>query len=188
MLSLGGSAGLVRALGWSGSDRVHLSDRYFAGGPLNIRGFNISGVGPRSDRSDCPSVVDASASSISPNSTSSSVRDARPGDALGGVTKLTAFAVLSAPLPFRFSGSQAFRTFLFANAGSLSDQPVWPLASASANRLHDVVRQARCAVGCGLSFAMGPVRLEVTYAVPLRQSVVDQNKPFQIGAGLSFNA
>lgn len=41
------AAGVVRPL--QPNKEIMLNDRFFIGGPLNLRGFNVKGVGPHSE-------------------------------------------------------------------------------------------------------------------------------------------
>ena len=45
------SAGLIKAIDFGGSFNCHtpISDRYFVGGPLQLRGFEATGIGPRAE-------------------------------------------------------------------------------------------------------------------------------------------
>lgn len=150
---------------------IHLIDRYYMGGPLSLRGFHPSGVGPRS---------------IPSEKTSS--------DSLGGNFKANCVALLSAPVPLhalvpRWSHGtySPLRAFAFANAGILSLQH--PLSTESASPAQDLFRKCRLSVGSGLSLTLnGAIRLEATYNVNILKASQDQSKPFQIGFGLSINS
>jgi outer membrane protein assembly factor BamA len=49
-----------------------------------------------------------------------------------------------------------------------------------------VLRSTRASAGVGVSTsALGPVRLELTYAVPLRYGPRDVRRAFQFGMGLN---
>jgi outer membrane protein assembly factor BamA len=145
---------------------IHMSDRYYMGGALNLRGFNIGGAGSRDTVGEG---IDSSR------------------NAIGGASKINAFAMFSSPLPFKFSGSNSFRAFIFANCGALYSSPLWPLAAVSNASKVDILEPVRIAVGCGLSMMMGPARMEMTYSIPMRYSPTDTLKPFQIGVALSMN-
>ncbi len=104
----------------------------------------------------------------------------RPGEALGGYTKLGGMAMLSAPLYFPALGSDAARSFLFLNVGSVgmghqrtTNAPFFGFLRAS--------------VGTGLAITVGNnIRFEVSYALPLLKAPQDVVKNFQIGVGLSM--
>ncbi len=77
------------------SKTMTVADRFYLGGPLNVRGFEMRGLGPN---------VDA--------------------NALGGLTYFASGLHLYTPLPFLTSKttrgfSDLFRTHLWANAGNL---------------------------------------------------------------------
>lgn len=160
--------------------QLNLSDRFFLGGPGSLRGMHLNGVGPRSFPP------------VSPVTSRGDVVDgACMDDSLGGMTKVVGLAALSAPLPWVFATSENARTFLFLNAGALLPHSLWPLAPLSAhptgNSFNNILSPFRLSVGCGLSYALGPARLELSYALPLRMAQHDVIKPFQIGVGLSMN-
>jgi outer membrane protein assembly factor BamA len=156
--------------------QLNLSDRFFLGGPGSLRGLHLHGVGPRS--------------SLPPSSDTSSANQG-VDDALGGMSRVVGMAVLAAPVPFSFASSENMRSFLFLNAGTLLPHSLWPLTPLSTvpapTSLGDMFTSFRLSVGCGLSYALGPARLELTYALPLRIAQHDVVKPFQIGIGLSMN-
>jgi outer membrane protein assembly factor BamA len=135
---------------------INLSDRYFQGGGLSLRGWQHAGVGPRSSDPSSP-------------------------DALGGTFRCNALAALSGPFPFQFPTSESIKPFAFVNCGTVLDSAV---SSISPKVFLDSLRVSG---GCGLSYAIGPARLEVTYALPIRHTEHDLLKPFQIGIGISMN-
>jgi outer membrane protein assembly factor BamA len=153
----------------------HMSDRYFLGGPLSLRGMHLNGAGPRGFRPP-PAGAGTGAGAASPP------RDV--GDALGGLTKITGLAALSAPLPFSFQSSESMKTLLFLNGAILLPHTVFPLALPKQNNIFSCLRVS---VGAGLSYSMGPARLELTYALPLLTSSHDNTKSFQIGVALGMN-
>lgn len=98
-------------------------------------------------------------------------------DSLGGDAKAAAVALCSVPLPLS-SQQVPLRAFVFVNAGALGTGtgllPAWG--------------QLRASAGAGLSLQMaGAVRLEATYALPLRRAPHDSTAPFQLGIGLAIN-
>lgn len=44
--------GAVKSYGSDGNRPARVSDRFFLGGPMNLRGFNYKGIGPRAPPSD----------------------------------------------------------------------------------------------------------------------------------------
>lgn len=93
VLSLCASFGSIFGMNSS----VNVSDRYFQGAGLFLRGWHVSGIGSRSQ----PAL--------------------RDGDSLGGVFRGNALVALSAPFTF-FSDSM--KSFAFINVGTLTDQPL----------------------------------------------------------------
>ena len=158
----------------------HMSDRLFLGGPLSLRGLNLNGAGPRSFRR---SPTDSA--SIEPGLMS---KPPDVGDALGGLTKITALAALSSPLPFSHQAAESIKTILFLNGAVLLPHTVFPLAAPNSATHSDLLSCLRLSVGAGLSYSMGPVRLELTYALPLLTSSHDNTKSFQIGVALGMNS
>jgi outer membrane protein assembly factor BamA len=135
---------------------INISDRYFLGGGLSLRGWQQAGIGPRSCDTSSP-------------------------DALGGNFKWNALAALSGPFPVQFPTSESFKTFAFVNCGSVLN------STTRAISLEAFLDSVRVSAGCGVSYAFGPARLEVSYALPIRHTEHDVLKPFQIGIGLSMN-
>ena len=156
------------------------SDRFYVGGPLPLRGFGPSGIGPRS---------------------TSGKSAGGPGDSLGGDFYYTA-AFLASVQPFAGGGPldatsgeraaassssstdamlwSSLRAFAFLNVGTCVGN-VATLSPLS------VIRSTRAAVGVGVATeALGP-RVEVAYAIPLRYDPTrDVRKTFQFGIGVSL--
>ena len=125
--------------------RSHLADRFLAGGPMTLRGFEHAGIGPQASRPAPPPSPPPAAPSIetapAPRAPRGGLIEAlgawRPGgrptrgpvgrtaaaaserstDALGGDLHYSAAALLSAPLPHASLGGA--RAHCFLNAGSL---------------------------------------------------------------------
>lgn len=75
--------------------KISMSDMYYLGGPLSIRGFQMRGVGPHSD-----------------------------GDALGSTGYWSTGFHLFTPLPFRPGKGgfgELFRTHFFINGGNIGN-------------------------------------------------------------------
>jgi hypothetical protein len=178
-------AGYLRHLDFGGLTRARcLSDRFFVGGPAQLRGFGPCGIGPRA----------------------APVRSGPsrgPGDALGGDFYYAGSVVASVPPPglrFLSGGAEAtppsdaaaaaaaasqgsvaasLRLFGFLNFGTC-------VGDAGSTPLSSVLRSTRASAGVGVSTsALGPVRLELTYAVPLRYGPRDVRRAFQFGMGLN---
>ena len=142
-----------------------LSDRYFMGGPMSLRGFELFGAGARGTR-------------VGNNQSA--------GDSLGGLSKLSALFALSSSLPFQYKATESMRTILFLNGGVLLPHSIFPLAGSFP--LHNVLEYLRLSVGAGISYSLGPARLELSYALPLLASSHDRLKSFQIGVALGMNS
>lgn len=160
--------------------QLNVSDRFFLGGPSSLRGLHLYGSGPRS-----------ASASLHNNLAGDS---ATASDALGGMSRIAGLVCASAPLPFNFTSSENMRTMVFANYGALLPHSLWPMVPLSAcakkgpsSTVWDILDPFRLTLGCGFSYALGPARLELTYALPVRASSHDILKPFQIGIGLSMN-
>lgn len=134
---------------------------------MRLRGYDIGGAGPRSDIFHHLQSHDS--------------------DAIGGVTRFAGYTILSTPLPFKFENSDSFRAFAFANYGALLPLPTWPLNTALNTSTVDILNNLRVSVGTGFTFGLGPIRLEITYGIPLIGGQDDKQKKFQFGFGLSMN-
>jgi outer membrane protein insertion porin family len=81
--------------GLSNDMKIGMSDTYYLGGPLSLRGFQMRGVGPHSE-----------------------------GDALGSLAYWASGLHLFTPLPFRPGRGgfgDLFKTHLFITAGNVGD-------------------------------------------------------------------
>ncbi|KAL7538805.1 hypothetical protein ACHAWF_006218 [Thalassiosira exigua] len=188
--------GIVRPLTFNGlvddtnRSAIPPSDRFYVGGPLQLRGFLPAGIGPRSsDRSG-----GSGGSSGSPG-----------GDALGGDFFYATTFALSAPFPSRLGTlrNSSARVFGFANAGtcvSLAGLSPTTAGMASPFRtglgmgslpplnpaLGRILNSTRLAVGCGISAGTPLGRLEATCALPVRYGPLDARRSVQLGFGLDF--
>ncbi|KAL7528734.1 hypothetical protein ACHAXR_004718 [Thalassiosira sp. AJA248-18] len=175
------NCGLIRPLTFNGllgnhnnascCPLVPSSDRFYIGGPGQLRGFLPAGIGPRANKGG------------------SSVPG---GDALGGDLFYTSTLATSIPFPSYFSKLRhnGARIFGFANAGtcvstglgvhgaslSLLDMPVWG----------QILQSTRVSLGGGVSVGSPMGRFEATYAVPVRYGPRDARKSVQFGFGFSF--
>jgi len=147
-----------------------ISDRFFVGGPMQLRGFLPAGIGPRTK----------TGGSTTPG-----------GDAMGGNLYYTASLAASVAPPSGMLAEYGVRLFAFANAGTLVG--LSPLTN-NYNRLQQqqpvtwtqVAQSTRTAAGVGISGGTPMGRVEVTYAWPLRYGPRDARRNFQFGFGLSF--
>lgn len=140
----------------------HMSDRFYLGGPLSLRGFNNYGIGSR----------------VTPTAGGSQF-----GDPLGGISKSSLLFLLSVPIPLVSLAQNNGRAFMFINAGSIGSPNYWATKEKS-----NIFGSPRVSVGGGLSFAFGSAaRIECTYTIPLLKNDNDIVKPFQLGVSLSIN-
>jgi hypothetical protein len=174
-LSLHGSlaGGLLQSLTFGGLCRpAAISDRFFCGGPVHLRGFMPAGIGPRAATATGGGAGGAS---------SSSLQSSPAGDALGGDFFYTATAMASVvPSPLApYLDPYGIRFLGFMNAGTC-------IGNVRATPVTSILASSRVSVGVGVvSSAMGP-RIEATYAWPLRYGPRDARRQFQFGMGFSF--
>lgn len=139
-----------------------LPDRFFLGGPLNVRGFEMRGLGPSSE--NC---------------------------ALGGLSYWAAGLHVYTPLPFVGYSKAAgffdlFRTHSFVNAGNLMSD--FKFSPGSMRNLDSAVQNFRLTYGVGVAMKLGGIaRIELNYCVPIRTQRGDKPAPgFQFGVGVDF--
>ncbi|CAG5132667.1 unnamed protein product [Candidula unifasciata] len=150
------AGGIMRTLDPRAS--ICISDRFFLGGPLTLRGFNMKGCGPHSH-----------------------------DNALGAESYWLAAAHVYSPLPFRPGRGRfgdLFKTHFFVNAGNLGTIDFNNL-SASFN---DMFTTLRWSYGFGIVLCMGNLaRLELNYVIPMRVQKGDKANPgLQFGIGVQF--
>lgn len=151
------NGGILKEL--HGDKTYNISDHFFLGGPLNVRGFDTRGVGPSSD-----------------------------GCALGGTMYWAGGLHLYTPLPFRPGQGgmgDMFRTHMFATAGNVGR---FRLSGNMARDLEQVSQDFRLSYGLGLALKLGGVaRIELNYVVPVKASRGDKPAPgLQFGVGVNF--
>ncbi|CAJ1956658.1 unnamed protein product [Cylindrotheca closterium] len=152
------SGGYLKPLSYNGACKpATISDRFFVGGPMQLRGFLPAGIGPRTKKGG----------STSPD-----------GDSLGGSLYYTASVSASTSPPgiFRNYGIQMFG---FANAGTL-------VGTTDGIPLQAIVNSTRTSVGAGVAASTPMGKLEVTYAWPLRYGPRDARRNVQFGFGFNF--
>jgi outer membrane protein assembly factor BamA len=162
----GGSFG--GAIG-SALSSLPLADRFYVGGPGQLRGFLPSGIGPRS--------IDAGGSSVP------------GGDSLGGDLFYTSTLAISAPFPTYFAAlrGNGARLFGFANAGTCVVSTASPLIGMdSPETWRRILSSTRLAVGGGVSAGLPLGRFEATYAVPVRYGRADVLRYVQFGLSAQF--
>lgn len=140
-------------------NRIYATDRYHSGGPMNLRGFSVYGIGPRAN----------------PSTTGGF----EGGDSIGGLVKINVSAILSCPLRLPWPGLHDARGFFFLNRGSLG--------MGDRSSIRNYFGFPRLSIGSGMAINISSAaRLEVTYSVPLVYARHDIIKPFQIGVGFSI--
>jgi len=157
-LHLSTSLGAIKALSFGGYclPSTLSSDRFHVGGPLSLRGFKPSGIGPRSP--------------VGPGSDG--------GDSLGGEVFHTASTMISAPLG-GVGGNMGARLFGFGNSGTLCN---WNGITS----VNSLVSNSRLSLGVGLVVPTPMGRLEATYSKVLRQGKGDMTQPVQFGMAINF--
>lgn len=184
--------------------------RFFTGGPLVLRGFNLHGVGPRASHT-------LNHQHHSHRSTSNHVNSYdNNGLSLGGDSRSAFLAMIAFPLPESWTTSLVrslqLRTIYFLNVGTLGNADYWSwqhlhattkdlIASRLPNHQHSSTNthhvqgllssslfgHLRASVGTGISCNLGSaVRLEATYSVPFMYNAHDVLHPFQFGIGVSI--
>ncbi|XP_019869907.1 sorting and assembly machinery component 50 homolog [Aethina tumida] len=150
------TGGIVNAT--SPDMKIGMSDLFYLGGPLSVRGFQTRGLGPHSD-----------------------------GNAVGSLGFWAAGLHLFAPLPFRPGRGgfgELFRTHLFVNGGNVGEFRL----DDSGSLLETLQKNARVSWGLGIALRLGNMaRLEVNYCFPLIFSKSDHTQPgVQFGVGVRF--
>ncbi|XP_074659888.1 sorting and assembly machinery component 50 homolog B-like isoform X2 [Tubulanus polymorphus] len=154
-LSLAG--GMMKSL--NPEKQTLVNDRFFLGGPMTLRGFNVKGVGPHCD-----------------------------GSALGAESYWLCGLHMYTPLPFRPGRGgfgDLFRTHFFVNAGNLTNVDF--TKDLKYNLAH-LAQGLRLAYGAGLVLKMGGIaRLELNYCFPVKSQQGDAvNTGLQFGIGVTF--
>ena len=153
---------------------------------MNLRGFDMHGVGPRSfvGREE---YISQESYQVNPDR---AVGNHPVGDAIGGVGVATTSVVLSVPIPIPNENRKlaGIRAFTFATAGTLVSPASWAHFVAGTHSGFGAWCVPRMAVGGGFSVTFAPTaRMEVTYSVPILKSAHDSTRGFQIGLGLTIN-
>jgi outer membrane protein insertion porin family len=168
-------AGMLYPLTAGGGDiplQSRLNDRFQLGGPTDVRGFKISGLGPHDS-----------------------------GDAVGGDVYAAGGASLLFPFP-RVGKDTPLRFQIFANAGRLlalkgkSKDKEGEGKSMSSDEVYDnmgkTLRELRnglpsCAAGVGVVYAHPMARFELNFSLPLVMRRGEEGrKGVQFGVGISF--
>ncbi|KAI0601173.1 surface antigen-domain-containing protein [Biscogniauxia sp. FL1348] len=178
-VSIGGGlrAGMLYPLPLSyaldGAAPSRLNDRFTLGGPTDVRGFSLGGLGPRDG-----------------------------GDALGGDVFAAGSLNMLIPLP-RVGVESPFRIQLFANGGRLvamksktksNDTPSGQRMSAESvwNNMISATKEVgtglpSIAAGVGLVYAHPVARFELNFSLPLViRRGEEARKGLQVGVGINF--
>ncbi|KAI1497963.1 surface antigen-domain-containing protein [Biscogniauxia marginata] len=178
-VSIGGGlrAGILYPLPLSyalgGASPSRLNDRFTLGGPTDVRGFSLGGLGPRDGN-----------------------------DALGGDVFAAGSVNMLIPLP-RVGPESPFRIQLFANGGRLvamknkaksNDTPSGQHMSAGSvwNNMISATKDIgtglpSIAAGVGLVYAHPVARLELNFSLPLvTRRGEEGRKGLQVGVGINF--
>ncbi|KAF3480723.1 sorting assembly machinery subunit [Arthroderma uncinatum] len=163
-------AGLLYPLGLDSDSKPQLSkinDRFQLGGPTDVRGFRLSGLGPREGP-----------------------------DALGGDLYAAGSANIFFPLP-RVGADKPFRLQAFINAGRLlalrtpTGQAPTSNAEVRESVCHTIAELQNglpsVAAGVGLVYAHPAARFELNFSLPLVVRKGEEGrKGLQLGIGISF--
>jgi outer membrane protein insertion porin family len=169
-LTTGFRAGLLVPLGLDSNSRPQLSrinDRFFLGGPTDVRGFRLCGLGPREGV-----------------------------DSLGGDFYAAGSANLLFPLP-RVGADKPLRLQLFMNGGRLlplrTSQKAAPTTSgevqdAVVSTISDLqTGLPSIAAGVGIVYAHPVARFELNFSLPLvLRKGEEGRKGLQLGIGINF--
>ena len=163
-------AGLLYPLtldGKSSPEESHINDRFQLGGPTDVRGFRLSGLGPRDGQ-----------------------------DAVGGDVYAAGSANLLLPLP-RVGAERPLRLQAFVNGGrllalkspqkegSMSSEDVRSSVSQTVNELGNGLPSI--SAGIGLVYAHPVARFELNFSLPLVVRKGEEGrKGFQLGIGINF--
>ena len=152
------NAGVLKSLASGGKGHT-IADKFFLGGPQDIRGFEMRGCGHQAD-----------------------------GNALGSDMFWASGLHLWAPLPFRAGRGgfgELFRTHAFVTAGNLGKFS--PEAGLNTN-VEELLQNFRLSYGLGLALQLGGIaRIELNYCVPVKAQRGDKIAPgLQFGIGFRF--
>lgn len=151
------AAGLMVPLG---AHTTVVSDRFFLGGPMDLRGFKWHGVGCQERRIE--------------------TGDVRSTDAIGG----EAYWKASAAVYARLHANWGVYAIGFVNAGALASLDRKALAASSAA---DVLQATRLSYGGGMALRTAMGIIEITYAVPVWALAGDRKRRgFQLGIAMSM--
>ncbi|XP_046742356.1 sorting and assembly machinery component 50 homolog isoform X2 [Diprion similis] len=155
---LGFQSGLLQGI--SNDMQISICDNFFLGGPLNLRGFDMRGCGPRCE-----------------------------GNSIGGDLYWALALHLYTPLPFRpgqNSFGDLFRLHGFINGGNLTNFS-FKFDRDLKDNLKIFTNNVRCTTGAGIAMKLGNVaRVELNLIMPLLFVRSDVLQQFQFGIGLQY--
>ncbi|XP_053994398.1 sorting and assembly machinery component 50 homolog A isoform X1 [Hylaeus volcanicus] len=155
---LGLQSGLLRGI--NNDMKISITDQFFLGGPMNLRGFEMRGCGPRQD-----------------------------GNSIGGDAYWALALHLYTPLPFtpgRHSFGDLFRLHGFVTGGNVSNF-TFKLSNNYKENMKIFTENVRCSVGGGIAMKLGNVaRIELNLVMPLLHVRSDVLQKFQFGIGLQY--
>ncbi|XP_076754612.1 sorting and assembly machinery component 50 homolog A [Xylocopa sonorina] len=155
---LGFQSGLLRGI--TNDMKINIADRFFLGGPLNLRGFDMRGCGPRHD-----------------------------GNSIGGDAYWAVALHLYTPLPFRPGRNgfgDLFKLHGFINGGNVSNFP-FKFANSYEKNMKIFTENVCCAAGGGIAMKLGNIaRVELNLVMPISFVRSDVLQQFQFGIGLQY--
>uniref|UniRef100_K3W6Z5 POTRA domain-containing protein n=1 Tax=Globisporangium ultimum (strain ATCC 200006 / CBS 805.95 / DAOM BR144) TaxID=431595 RepID=K3W6Z5_GLOUD len=155
--------GAVKSYGSDENRPARISDRFFLGGPMSLRGFNHKGVGPRASPRD---------------------GGVAAGDSLGGELSYNGSASVGFPCPMPLLAMLGIRGQFFANAGNLT---TWGRLLDEKKWMKNLADDTRVSVGMGLVWGTRIGRLEANYSWILKSHAHDNIKRAQLGLGMTFS-
>nr|CCA15973.1 sorting and assembly machinery component 50 putativ [Albugo laibachii Nc14] len=157
--SLSSRFGLLKTVRDNQEQDSRISDRFFLGGPLSLRGFHYKGVGPRASptQGGVPS-----------------------GDSLGGDLFYTASAHVGFPFPFPMLAMLGLRGQVFGSIGNLT---TWDRVLHKKRWMRNLANDTRVSIGMGLVLPSSFGRLEASYSWIISALKHDHIRRGQIGIG-----
>lgn len=155
---LGLQSGLLQGI--NNDMKIKITDHFFLGGSMNLRGFDMRGCGPRDK-----------------------------GYSLGGDAYWAVALHLYTPLPFRpgrHGFGDLFRLHGFVNSGNVSNF-TFKFANNYKENMKIFTENVRCSVGGGIAMKLGnATRIELNLVMPLLFVRSDVLQKFQFGIGLQY--
>ncbi|CAH0477369.1 unnamed protein product [Peronospora belbahrii] len=153
----------VKSYGREQNRPARISDRFFLGGPMNVRGFNHKGIGPRASPLD---------------------GGVAQGDALGGDVSYNGTASVGFPVPLPLLAALGLRGQAYVNTGNLT---TWDRLLDEKKWIKNLADDMRISIGMGLVWGTRIGRLEANYSWILKAHEHDNIKRAQLGLGMTFS-